>query len=163
MQVKSILISLLSLWLNYSQVQPTFNRSSFYGVLSGKSLKEIDNELNALDKSPGNSAFKGTLRMKKSGMTADPKDKLKFFKTGRQELESAIAGDSTNSEYRFLRILIQENVPKIVRYNGDIKKDASYLRKHYKTLPSAAKQALLDYSKKSKELKPEYFINAANE
>jgi len=162
MQVKLIFFCLLNALLSVSIAQTSFNRVSFYAIIIENDLKEVNDELLSLDKTQGKQAYKGALLMKKSGLLPEAKDKLSFFKEGRKELEQAISRDSTNVEYRFLRILIQENAPKIVNYNREIKKDASYLRKNYKNLPDIVQKALLNYSKTSKELKPEDFKNGAH-
>ena len=154
MQIKFIFTVLFIFLTGNFTGQNSSNRDVFYEAMMGKDLKAINGELNKLE---GKEAFKGALLMKKAGLLTEPKDRLKTFKEGRAGLESAISKDSTNSEYRFLRILIQENAPKIVHYTSEIKKDALYLRTNYKSLPLTAKKALNDYSKTSKELKPEDF------
>jgi hypothetical protein len=69
-------------------------------------------------------------------------------------LEAAIKKDSLNAELRFLRLMIQENAPGMLGYKSDIEKDSAYIRKSFKTLPEVVQQAFLNYSKKSKVLKP---------
>jgi hypothetical protein len=163
MQIRFIISFLFSIWFGISQAQTTFNRSLFYSVLSSESLEDVDHELTSLKNSPEKKAFEGALLMKKSGLVSDPKDKLSLFKSGRAVLEQAIAEDSTNTEFRFLRLLVQERAPKLVHYNSEIKKDASYLRENYKNLLPVVQKAVFNYSKTSKELKPGDFNYTANE
>jgi len=59
--------------------------------------------------------------MKKAGLVAGVGNKLKVFKTGLQELEASIKQDNTNAEYRFMRLMIQENAPGILGYKKEIK------------------------------------------
>lgn len=162
MQIKRLFIVLLLGCFSLTKSQNGTPKNSFYEALSGQNIKAIDEELNQLPKNSSTGAFSGALRIKKSGLTPNPKDRLNLFKKGHAELEAAIKKDSSNCEFRFLRLMIQENSPKILQYHGDIKKDASYLRKNYEHLPASLKKVILDYSKNSKELKPEDFNGKAH-
>ena len=162
MQLRAIFSLILFAWFGFLPAQAGFNREAFYKVMMGHSISEIDKTLNNPDLKDKR-AFKGALLMKKSGFLTQAKEKLGVFRLGIKELESSIVKDSSNAEYRFLRLMIQENAPGVVNYNREIKKDASYLRKNYKNLPPATQKALLDYSKTSKELKPEDFKNEVHE
>jgi hypothetical protein len=95
--------------------------------------------------------------MKKAGLVAGPKKKLDTFKSGHEKLESVLSKDTTNTELRFLRLIIQENAPKILKYRKEIEKDSENIRKNYKNLPPVVQQAIVNYSKTSKVLKPAYF------
>ena len=64
----------------------------------------------------------------------------------------ALEKDSTNTEYHFLRLMIQENAPKRLGYHAALEKDNLYIRKNFKTLSPALQQAILGYSKQSKIL-----------
>ena len=75
---------------------------------------------------------------------------LASFKAGKVKLESAIEKDSANTEYRFLRLMIQENAPKILGYHTALEKDNLYIRKNFKTLSPVVQQAVLGYSRQSK-------------
>ena len=159
MSGKLISFLLFFAWLASLSAQTTINKSAFYTAIMHENIEAIDQELRVLKNSKDAAAYTGTLLMKKSGIQAQAKDKLASFKEGRKELESAINKDSSNAEYRFLRLLIQENAPKIVNYNSAIKKDALYLRENYKNLSGDLQKVILNYSKKSKALKPEDFKN----
>jgi len=93
--------------------------------------------------------------MKKAGLVTKPADKLKFFKAGRIKLETSLAQDSANGEYHFLRLIIQEHAPRIVKYSADQEKDRQIIHHTFKGLSPAAKQAIIDYSRKSKIVHPE--------
>jgi hypothetical protein len=144
--------------------QTSLDKTKFYAVISSKNLTEINAELNIISQTPTHSEpHEGALLMKKAGLLTEAKTKLKTFKTGHTKLESAIAKDSTNAELRFLRLIIQENAPKIVNYSSEIKKDASYLRENYKNLAPEVRKALLDYCQTSKVLKREDFKRGVHE
>lgn len=136
---------------------PGFDRNALYAALAGKSQQPVDEQLTLLQKNPGSdkAAFEGALLMRKAGMVAGAGKKLKLFKEGREKLETAIAGSPDNGEYRFLRLLIQENAPGIVNYKSDIAKDKEIVRQAYKKLSPAVQAAILKYSQTSKVLRQE--------
>ena len=131
-----------------------FDRTAFYAALKGTKTDALDSELSKLKSSAGNEkdAFEGTLLMRKAGLVKIPAEKLKLFKEGRIKLETAIAKDSTVTEYRFLRLIIQEHAPKIVKYSKELQSDKLYIQKHFRLLPSATQNAIVDYCQTSKVL-----------
>ena len=137
----------------------SFDLSTFYEAIAGNDTNELNSVLTELKQSDlaGREAYEGTLLMKKSGMLSKAKEKLSVFKSGRAKLEAAIQKDPANCEYRFLRLIIQENVPKIVKYKSNIKEDSTLIRTSYKKLSPIVQQAVKDYSKKSKILTPSDF------
>ena len=159
----SMILALLFLFLykegQGQQAPPNFDRPSFYTVLASGNMDKIDAELTTLSAAPihEKEAYEGVLLMKKAGLVTRPADKLKFFKSGRIKLESSLMRDSTNGEYHFLRLIIQEHAPRIVKYSADLEKDSHYIRHTFKNLSPAVRQAIIDYSKKSKILHPEDF------
>ncbi|HZE83994.1 MAG TPA: hypothetical protein VE035_06765 [Puia sp.] len=122
-------------------------------MASGKA-GEINAQLSVLGESaiPEKEAYEGALLMKKAGLAARAKDKLKLFKSGYVKLETSIARDSSNIEYRFLRLAIQEHAPKIVNYNKDLKKDSQDIYLYYSRSAPVVQKAILEYSKNSKIL-----------
>jgi hypothetical protein len=131
------------------------NRFSFYKAMRGDSKEQINAELTELKSEPSeiSDAFTGTLLMKKASFGGSPATKLNLFKQGRKMLEAAIKKEPENAEYRFLRLMIQENAPGILGYKYDLEKDSQYIRKSYQSLPEDVQQAIVDYSKKSRILK----------
>ena len=125
---------------------------------SGDSVK-INAALAELEKSVAKEkdAYKGTLLMQKSGMLKSGMEKLSLFKQGRKLLETSIKQDSSNVEYRFLRLMIQEKAPDFLNYHSKKEEDAGIIRKYYSTLPANIREAINQYSKKSHILKPEDF------
>lgn len=98
-------------------------------------------------------AYRGALLMKKAGYQKTPKDKLSLFKQGRLLLEKEIETNSKNTEYHFLRLIIQENAPKMLKYNTNIVEDAAWVKKHYTEVNSDVRSAIVNYSKTSVNLK----------
>ena len=95
--------------------------------------------------------------MQKSGMLKSGMEKLSVFKQGRKLLEACIKQDSTNAEYRFLRLMIQEQAPDFLNYHSKKDADVKVIKASYATLPLPLREAIKNYSKNSHILKPEDF------
>lgn len=132
----------------------SFNKSDFYKAISSVNLTLIDKELQRLNTLTINDklAFEGTLQMKKAGIVSNLSDKLSLFKAGHLKLEEAIKNDNNNYEYRFLRLIIQENAPSFLNYNSNIKEDSQFIIKNIATLSPEVQQAIRNYTKQSKAL-----------
>jgi hypothetical protein len=78
---------------------------------------------------------------------------MNLFNAGKKILESEIKTNSENVEYRFLRLLIQENAPKVLKYNGNVEEDAIAIVAGYSKLKESTKNAIESYAKKSASLK----------
>ena len=142
-----------------SIAQQKFEKSTFYDVMATGDITAVENELSILKDSstPNKEGYEGALLMKKAGLAKGAKTKLNLFKSGRIKLETAILADSTNTEYHFLRLAIEEHAPGIVKYHSDIKKDKEIVQKNYKNLSPSVQHAILDYTKNSKVLHAEDF------
>ncbi len=133
----------------------SFSKPAYYSAMASESAEEINSQLATIKSTPiaGKDAYEGALMMKKASFLKTAKEKLNAFKSGRNKLENAIAKDKDNLEYRFLRLIIQENAPKALKYKNEITEDSQLLKTHYKSLPAYLQQAIVDYSKTSKVLK----------
>jgi hypothetical protein len=163
MKLKLPLILLFTHLLLSTNCQNLFDKKVFYEILSASDLKLIDSELLKLTKQAHLSPYVGTLLMKKAGLISNPQQKLELFKSGKTKLEDALQKDTSHVEFRFLRLIIQENSPKILQYNKEIKRDASYLRKNYTELEAIVQHALYNFSQTSGILKPEDFKSLKHE
>lgn len=132
-----------------------FDRTIFYKVIKSGNAEEIDAQIKMVRGSliPEKEAYEGTLLMKRSGLFAKAKDKLKMFKSGHSKLELSISRDSDNTEYRFLRLMIQEHAPGIVKYRGELEEDSRLIKTNFNGLSPFLQQIVIDYSKNSKVLK----------
>jgi hypothetical protein len=133
----------------------SIDRATFYQAIQQDKKDLINNQLKKLKTvSPGiRQAFEGAMIMKKAGIGGSPVTKLNLFKQGHKELEAAIRKEPGNAEFRFLRLIIQENAPGFLGYRDNLEGDSEYIRKSYKSLPDDVQRAITDYSKKSKVLK----------
>ena len=57
----------------------------------------------------------------------NPYTKLKYFYTGKNQLEAAIKSMSTDPELRYLRFAVQCNAPAVLNYNDNIREDKKIL------------------------------------
>ena len=133
-----------------------FDKTAFYSAMATSDVNSINAQLSIVKTSSINEkeAYEGALLMKKAGLITKPAEKLSLFKAGRLKLEAAIKKDKENAEFSFLRLIIQEHAPKIVEYRNNIDADVSTIRSNFKTLSPVVQQAINDYTKKSKVLKP---------
>ena len=57
-----------------------------------------------------------------------PPKKLKHFNKGKKILESFILSNPENTEARYLRILVQSEVPDFLGYNKEINTDIKFVK-----------------------------------
>lgn len=62
-------------------------------------------------------------------------EKKRVARQGITLLESAVANDPDHIEIRTLRLSIQENSPKILKYKGKIEEDRSFVNQKFQELP----------------------------
>ncbi|MEQ1552752.1 MAG: hypothetical protein ABL929_01170 [Ferruginibacter sp.] len=132
-----------------------FDKTAFYEAMESEKISDIEAQLIIIKNSTiaEKNAYEGALLMKKSGMVNKAKDKLHFFKIGRVKLEAAIEADKDNTEYRFIRLILQEHAPKIVKYRNEINEDSKLIKSNFKQLPSFLQKTIAAYCKSSKVLK----------
>lgn len=157
MKTQLLMLLLLITGIKFSYGKNTFqdfNKTAYYTSLKSGNIEDINNELAKVQSASFNEkqAYEGTLLMRKAGLLKRPKDKLHVFKQGATKLETAIANDNSNAEYRFLRLIIQEHAPKILKYNKQLNTDKQYIIAHFHSLQPAVQQAAKDYAVSSKVL-----------
>ena len=131
-------------------------KSTFYNTLKGSNKELLLKQLESLPFTKNSNlkkGYEGAINCKIASCEKTPKNKLDYFKKGALQLEEAIKKDENNIELRFLRLLIQENAPPIVKYNKDIKKDCLFIKEHFIGADAELKKIMLDYTKSSANLK----------
>ena len=156
----NILFSFLLFWLQFTPCEfaaAIAGGQETYTALQSGDTSVIRNQIDALEKSTlkEKDAYTGALMMKMSGLLKSGLEKLSVFKKGRVKLEQSIKQDSLNVEYRFLRLLIQENVPDFLNYHSKKAEDAGMIKTSFSKLSPELQETIRNYSKKSKMLKPE--------
>jgi len=133
-----------------------FDKAAFYNIMAAGDMAKVEHEIGVVQNAtiPEKLGYEAVLLIRKAGLLAKPKDKLRYFKEGKIKFERAINEDD-NSEYHFLRLTIEENAPNIVKYKKDIDSDKQYVIQHYKNYPAVVQKAIIDYCKRSKVLHKE--------
>jgi hypothetical protein len=96
--------------------------------------KKLNTQLKDVDLSDPSTlvAYKGAIRTMMAKYTRNKSEKKDFFKEGVGLLEAAVKSDPNNIEIRTIRLSIQENAPKFLRYHKNISEDKQYIIEHYK-------------------------------
>lgn len=154
-----LLLTITGIKTSGNQATQHFDRSGFYAAMASENTEQINASLLAVETVDftNKDAFEGALLMKKAGLATNSKNKLNLFKSGRKKLESSVSNDYKNAELRFLRLMVQENAPKILNYHSNINEDSQFIRKFYNSLLPVVQEAVSDYSKKSKVLHLDFF------
>jgi len=96
-------------------------------------------------------AYKGASIALKAKYAETLKDKKEGFIEGVSYIEFAIEKEPNAIEPRFIRLGIQENTPKVLKYKDHIDEDKLFLLKQYKNIPSKnLKSYIKDYILQSK-------------
>lgn len=131
------------------------DKKTYYEVLSEKSVERIDQKIAEIEKAATSSiknAYLGGLYMKKSSFLKKPKDKLDMFNKGKNLLENEITRNPNNAEYRFIRLILQEHSPIMLKYNTNIEDDKQFIEKKFSTLDKDLQGIIKEYASTSKIL-----------
>lgn len=134
----------------------SINSTNVYLALKNKSITTVNLTIQELEKKDNSSlknAYLGALFMRKSGITKLMTTKMKLFKKGHSLLEYEIKQHPKNVEYRFLRLIIQENAPTFLKYNQNIANDKKLILDNYPKLGAKLKNNIKEYSSISNIIK----------
>lgn len=95
-------------------------------------------------------AYKGAAIALKAKFTSDKKQRKVWFVEGVTKLEKAIKEDSNNAEIRLIRLSIQENTPKILKYKYNITEDKNFIISNFEKQNKSLKEYIRLYVKQSK-------------
>ena len=91
-------------------------------------------------------AYKGAVSALTAKYTKDNTERKELFKKGVLLLEFAVSQKPENIEIRCLRLSIQENSPKFLKYRSNIEEDKTFILNHYeKTNSKAVKEFVKSY------------------
>ncbi|WP_074407497.1 MULTISPECIES: hypothetical protein [Aquimarina] len=101
-------------------------------------------------------AYKGAAITLQAKYEKSIKEKKRLFIEGVSYIEFAIEKSPNAVEPRFIRIGIQENTPRLLKYKSNIKEDKLFLLKQYKTIkPKILKKHIGEYILQSKAFSDE--------
>lgn len=95
-------------------------------------------------------AYKGAAIALKAKFTSDKKKRKDWFVEGVTKLENAIKEDANNVEIRLIRLSIQENTPKILKYKSNINDDKAIIVNSFDKQNKSLKEYIRLYVKQSK-------------
>lgn len=131
---------------------------SIYDALSRNNLEQIEESIARYEKSSSTSlvnAYLGALYMRRASFIKAPAEKSAAFRRGKEILETEINNHPQNAEMRLLRLMIQENCPPFLRYNGHIDEDKQFVLNTFLSLNEELKQVIRHYALSSAALKSE--------
>jgi len=95
-------------------------------------------------------AYKGASLALKGKFSPKKEDKKKYFTEGVKLLEQALEKEPKNFEIRLIRISIQENTPKILKYKQNIPEDKAFILANFAKQNQSLKDFTKIYLKQSK-------------
>ena len=129
----------LLLWLLFLLQTPDVNlsvRTRFHLAIDQSNASEALMQYLAEQnpKSTYLQAYEAALYMVNAKYQFLPTTKYSSFKKGKNQLEVLIANNPNNVEFRYLRLIIQKNVPKFLGYSDQQTADQLFLLTQYKNL-----------------------------
>lgn len=140
--------------LAFASVQ--FSKNEFFKTMESgqqEAIFSLEKKLEGCSTSDDQQAYLGAITMKAAEFQKTAGEKLKKFKEGKNRLEKIIQLHPNNVEYRFLRLMIQENAPKILQYTTNIKEDVNKIKGNIDAVPKEIKDAIVNYARTSANLK----------
>jgi hypothetical protein len=137
--------------------QEKLDRKEFYKILSTENLEQINGLISKYEVSSELKGFVAALTMRKAGLVFWVNEKLSLFRKGAQSMDKSIKDAPEELELRVLRLMVQEQCPRILNYYQNLEEDASKIKKGFQTLPKETQTVLKSYVKKSKLLKASDF------
>lgn len=123
-------------------------------VNAAKSKQAAENFYNLVLKQDKNksviSAYFGAATALKSRYETKREYKKQLFVEGVTIVEKAVKADSNNLEIRLIRLSIQENTPKILKYKSNITEDKNMIISNYSKQTKDLKAYIKDYVDQSK-------------
>ncbi|BAV07475.1 hypothetical protein SAMN05421788_109171 [Filimonas lacunae] len=99
--------------------------------------------LQSTTQQPVSLAYLGAFQAIWANHTWNPLEKLSSFKKGKRNIEKAVATGGNEVEIHFVRLSIQYNVPKMLRYHSEINADKNFILSHYASIPNSSLRLLI--------------------
>jgi hypothetical protein len=150
--MKLVLVGFLSFFLFFIHIEEV--RKLYPEAIEDTSKTDNLNELLATITLENNAVlygYKGAVLTLKAKHAKTAKDKKEFFQEGVAIIEAAVASKPENIELRFIRLSVQENAPKIVKYRDAMEADKNFILQHFSELKGGSlKKMIQKYVKDSK-------------
>ncbi|WP_140937289.1 hypothetical protein [Sphingobacterium lumbrici] len=145
-----ILVALVVSFFWMSSIDLGSIRADFEKAENSKANTEhLYNLLKDYDKGdPVIQAYKGAAYSLQARYTTDKKDKKELFVAGVKDIEAAIKSAPNNVEIRLIRLIIQENTPKMLKYKMEIDTDKQMILTNFSAQHTAVKGLIRRYATK---------------
>jgi len=131
---------------------PTDVREQYYAA--SKSKQNADKFYNLLVKYNKENktllAYKGAALALKSKYTSDKKEKKELFIEGVTTIENSVKQEPSNAEIRLIRLSVQENTPKFLKYKANIEEDKKMILNSFEKQSKDLKEYIKIYVNQSK-------------
>lgn len=105
-------------------------------------------------KKPVFQAYKGASLILQSKNTTVKNDRKQLFVNGAGLIDKSVNKEPENIEIRLIRLSIQENIPKALKYNSNIQEDVTFISENLNHIKdSELKSYVQQYVKQSKSFK----------
>ena len=149
-----LIVTLMFTFFSFFQSDLESLRNSYYKANqsneNAKNFIELAEKKNSSDVTI--SAYKAAAKVLEAKVTTEKNKRKSFVKSGATSLESLIKSNPNNAELRVIRMSVQENIPKIVGYNKNLKEDKSFLISNYSKQNAALKSYIKQFAAQSKTI-----------
>ena len=123
-----LLIIIISVFLNQRDCETIQTIRNDYHLINSK--EKLETFIDTLNKSKCELTrpYLASAVMQSSEYALWPTKKLKNFNKGKKMLEAFIKANSTNIEARYVRILVQSEIPKFLGYHKNIESDIKFIK-----------------------------------
>lgn len=105
-------------------------------------------------KKPVFQAYKGASLILQSKNATDKNNKKQLFVKGAELIDESVNKEPENIEIRLIRLSVQENIPKALKYNSNISEDVALIQKNIDSTKDAElKLYVQQYIKQSKSFR----------
>lgn len=94
-------------------------------------------------------AYRGAALITKGKFAKGLKNKKQDIVQGAALLDKAVANKPNDLEIRLIRLIIQENLPKIVGYKSNLKEDREMIVNNYASQSNELRKWIANYAKQS--------------
>lgn len=150
--MKLAITLLTTLYIFFCQELPTVRQNYIEASKNQKNTEEFYSLMENYNKDNKTLlAYKGASIAMKARYAKQIKQKKTLFVEGIKILENALKSDPNNLEIRLIRLSIQENSPKILKYKNNIDEDKKLLLSNFNKQNQALKEYIKDYIVQSNE------------
>lgn len=123
-----------------TDVDITEVRRDYKNAVISKSIAfELNSKLEVISKNDAEVfvAYKGAVISITAQYKSSNKLKSSTFKSGVSLIEYAVENDADNIEVRFVRLSVQQNSPRFLKYHNDIESDKSFILNNFNSIRSS--------------------------